>query len=438
MDSEKFMDEVRSLHLKLDCVTETLSSLDKKINEINESQQIGAETVRKSANSINIIIRFLAGLRKLSHEELKNTLVEADAILNTVNPIPTNQNLDETLEWNVTKDTLKTILKEVFDLLSSLPLDTKVNANNPVASTSIASGNNKVEEKKIQFWRRYKNKYNYIEKLKPKLPPIKNPAEEVVSLQDGIVENDVNPVVENDVNPIVENDVNPIVQNDENSIVQNYENSIVQNDENSIVQNDENSIVQNDENSIVQNDENSIVQNDENSIVQNDLNDNTQNSVNDTAQNDLNNETTYTLNDIIQNEEVYELFKSKLKNSPYEEPCFQNNVRNSKLTLKLHNGVTIVRPVSHVAPLIVLKKCDDICPIPLQKKNPTDEHFQSTSNYIYDSNSNNTTAQRTKKETRANKTNNTTNSVNTNVETTTKKRKIIKNRKYEPSKKNKK
>lgn len=275
----------------------------------------------------------------MSHEELKNTLIDADAILNTVNPIPTHENVDETLEWNVTKVSLKTILKEVFDLLSSLPLDINVNANNPVASTST--------EKKIQFWRRYKNKYNYIEHLKPKLPPLDEdgrPVRRVEPQQDGIVENNVN----------------SIVQNNENSVVQNDENSIVQNDVNPIVQNDENSIVQNGENSIVPNDENAIVPNDENSIVQN--------NVNATAQNGLNNKTTYTLNDIIQNPEVYEMFKSRLKNSPYEDPCFKNRVRNSQLTITLHNGQTIVRPVSHVAPLIVLKKCDDMCPIPLQNK----------------------------------------------------------------------
>jgi len=60
MDPTKLMDEIRSLHLKLDCVTKTLSSLDKKVNDIIELQQIGGETVRKSANSINIVIRFLA------------------------------------------------------------------------------------------------------------------------------------------------------------------------------------------------------------------------------------------------------------------------------------------------------------------------------------------------------------------------------------------
>ncbi|XP_001947691.2 protein PF14_0175 [Acyrthosiphon pisum] len=376
MDLTKFMDEVRSLHLKLDSVTKTLSTLDKKINDITESQQIGGETVRKSANSINIIIRFLADLSKLSPEELKNTLVEADAILNTVNPIPTDQNLDNTLEWNVTKDKLKTILKEVFDLLSSLPLDIKVNANNSVASTSTAYNNSKVEEEKILFWRKYKNKYNYIEKLKPKLPPLNNPVEEVVSLQD-------------DVNGIVQNNVNPIVENDENS------------------------------------------------TVKNDLNDNTQNNVNDTAQNDLNGESTCTVKDIIQNEERYEFYKSRLQNSPYDNQFFKTHVKNSILTLALPNGETYVRPVSYVAPLIVLKKCDDICPIPLLKKT-TDEQFQSTSNNINDSNSYNTTAKMIKRETRANKTKDVTNSFNTNVKTTTEKRRLtIKTSKYEPSKKKK-
>ncbi|CAI6344619.1 unnamed protein product [Macrosiphum euphorbiae] len=297
MDLKKLMDEIRSLHLKVDHVTNTLGSLDKKINDIAALQQIGGETVRKSANSINIIIRFLAGLRKLSPEELKNTLVEGDAILNTVNPIPTGQSIDEALEWNDFKEKLKTTLKEVFDLLNSLPIDT--NSNGSGASTNNANNiDRKVEEEKIQFWRKYKNKYNYIDKLKPKLPPINNPVEEVVSS------------IQNEVNSTEENDKNPIVQNN------------------------------------------------------------------------LNSETTYTINDIIQNKEVYEMFKKRLKNSPYDDPVYKNNVVNSKLTLTLANGETYIRPVSHVAPLIVLKKCDDLCPIPLHKKKRRDEHFPSTSKDI--------------------------------------------------------
>jgi len=108
--------------------------------------------------------------------------------------------------------------------------------------------------------------------------------------------------------------------------------------------------------SSLQNEVNSTVANDINPIVQNDLNSNVQNNVNDTTQNNLNGETTYTINDIIQNKEVYEMFKSRLKNSPNDDPIYKNNVVNSKLTLTLHNGETYIRPVSHVAPLRVLKK----------------------------------------------------------------------------------
>jgi len=295
----------------------------------------------------------------LTPEELKNTLIEADAILNTVNPIPTDQNFEQTLEWNASKDKLKTILKEVFDLLNSLPHNTTVDANKPVASTSVVPPRRGItkeeEEKKIKFWRKYKNKYNYIEKLKVKLPPLNDTVKESKSVQ-------------NDVNNIVQNDANAIVQNDANAIVQNDANAIVQNDANAIVQNDANAILQNDANAIVQNLDDTP-QNDLNDNPQNDVNDTAQNDVNENAQNDLNDKR-YTLDDIVQNFEAYENLKSRLKNSPYDDPYFKNNVKNSNLCLTLPNGETIVKPVSHVAPLIFLKKCDALCPIPLQNNNP--------------------------------------------------------------------
>ncbi|XP_015374408.1 PREDICTED: uncharacterized protein LOC107169244 [Diuraphis noxia] len=387
MDPTKLLDEVRSLQLKLDCMTKTLGSLDKNVNKITESQQFRREAVRESANS-NIVIRFLTALRKLSPEELKNTLIEADSILNTANPTPTHQNLDQTIEWNVTKDKLKTVLKEVFDLLNSLPLNTSVDANNCVASTSTRYRNDsaKVEESKIQFWRRYKNKYNYIERLKLKLPPLNNVNDSV--------QNDVNPTVQRDVNPTVQSDVNPTVQSDVNPTVQS------------------------DVNPTVQSDVNPIVQNDGNANTQNDGNENTK----------------YTINDIIHNFDVYKMFKSKLKNSPYDDPYFKNNVRNNKLTLTLKNGETIVRPVSHVAPLIVLRKCDDLCPIPLQNKKTTGKHFPSTLKKEDSNSNNNTTAKITKRETRSNKTRVITNSSNTSDKASAKKRNLtIKNSKYEPS-----
>jgi len=248
----------------------------------------------------------------LSREELKNVLVKADAIQNTLEPIPT-QNFEETLEWDVTKVKLKTILKEVFDLLRSLPLDTKEANNSEPSTSSIAYDNGKVEEEKIQFWRKYKNRYNYIEEIKPKLPPLSD---------NDPVEENLNDSDQNNINPTVENDLNVNTQNN------------VQNDLNVNTQNN----------------------------VQNDLNVNTQNNV----QNDLNGKRRYTINDIIQNKEVYELLKSRLKDSPYDDPFYKNNVVNSKLTITLQNGETFVRPVSHVAPLILLNKCDDLSAIPLQ------------------------------------------------------------------------
>jgi len=60
MDPEKLMDEIRSLNQRLDSMTKTLSTLDQKIDNIAISQRIGDETMRKSANSITIIIRLLA------------------------------------------------------------------------------------------------------------------------------------------------------------------------------------------------------------------------------------------------------------------------------------------------------------------------------------------------------------------------------------------
>lgn len=60
MDSPKLIDEIRSLNQKLDVMTEKLNSLDQKISNIATSQQIRDETMRKSANSITVIIRLLA------------------------------------------------------------------------------------------------------------------------------------------------------------------------------------------------------------------------------------------------------------------------------------------------------------------------------------------------------------------------------------------
>jgi len=60
MDSAKLIDEIRSLNKKLNVITEKLDSLDQKISNIDSSQQIRDETMRKSANSITIILRLLA------------------------------------------------------------------------------------------------------------------------------------------------------------------------------------------------------------------------------------------------------------------------------------------------------------------------------------------------------------------------------------------
>ncbi|XP_026804864.1 5'-AMP-activated serine/threonine-protein kinase catalytic subunit alpha-like [Rhopalosiphum maidis] len=388
MDPEKIMDEIRSLNQRLDAMTKTLSTLDQKIDNIAISQRIGDETMRKSANSITIIIRLLAGLRKLSSTELRNTLIESDALLNTVHPIPTTaQNADQI---PVTNDRLKTILKEVFDVLNSLPaVDESLNQS--TSTTMLLSNNTAIdkikEEQKIQFWRKYKNKYNYIEKIKCKLPPLEDPAEESDSQQNSIIN-------------IAQNNVSVIVQNDSNDNTQN----------------------------------------DLNSIVQNDLNDNTQNDVNDRTLSDVNGK--FTIQDIIQNKAVYEILKSRLKNSPYDDPSFfKNNVRATQLNIQLANGDSVVKPMSCVAPLVVLKKFDDMCPLPAQIIKTMGKHFKSTSSRdsnkikVNSSNRNNTSVKMNKRETRANTAKDKTNSSTTNVETSSKKRSLEnKNSKNEPSK----
>lgn len=60
MDSAQLIDVIRSLNQKLDVMTEKLNSLDQKISNIDTSQKVGNETMRKAANSITVIIRLLA------------------------------------------------------------------------------------------------------------------------------------------------------------------------------------------------------------------------------------------------------------------------------------------------------------------------------------------------------------------------------------------
>jgi len=381
MDPEKLIDEIRSLNQRLDAMTKTLCTLDQKIDNITISQRIGDETMRKSANSITIIIRLLAGLRKLSSTELRNTLIESDALLNTVHPIPTTaQNADQI---PVTNDRLKTILKEVFDVLNSLPA-VDLSLNQPTSTSMSLSNNTAIdkikEEQKIQFWRKYKNKYNYIEKIRCKLPPLEDPINEPECQRNSIIN-------------IAQNNVKVIVQNDLNDNTQNY------------------------------------------------LNDNTQNDVNVRTLSDVNGK--FTIQDIIQNKAVYEILKSRLKNSPYDDPSFfKNNVRATQLNIQLANGDSVIKPMSCVAPLVVLKKFDDMCPLPAQIIKTVGEHSKSISSRdsnkikVNSSNRNNKSVKMNKMETRANTAKDNTNGSTTNVEISPKKRSLAnKNSKNEPSKK---
>jgi len=97
---------------------------------------------------------------------------------------------------------------------------------------------------------------------------------------------------------------------------------------------------------------------------------NVMNDVNKTTQNNVNDMEPFTAHDVEQNKELYELLISKLKNSPYNDRAYFNNgVRIKNLNVKLKNGNSVIKPVSFVQPLILLDKCDDMHPLPVQNKN---------------------------------------------------------------------
>lgn len=218
MDLAILIDEIRSLNQKLNVMTEKLDSLDQKISNINSSQQIRDETMRKSANSITIILRLLAGLRKLNSTELRNFLVDSDALLHTIHPISnTEQNVDQI---PVTMDRLQSILKEAIDVVNLLP-----SAQQPSTSNSNDTDSNdtemekmkKIEEaNRIRIRRKYQNKYNYIDQIKP---PVEDSVEEQ-EFQNNPLENvtvtNVRYSVQNDSNDDTENNPNDITQNNLN------------------------------------------------------------------------------------------------------------------------------------------------------------------------------------------------------------------------------
>ncbi|CAH1720834.1 uncharacterized protein LOC114125837 [Aphis gossypii] len=215
MDSAKLIDEIRSLNQKLDVMTEKLNSLDQKISNIATLQQTRDETMRKSANSITVIIRLLAGLRKLDSTALRTILVDSDALLHTIHPISTtDQNVDQI---PITMDRVKSILKEAMDVVNSFP-----SAQQPSTSTSNDNDTEikklkKIEEAdRVRIHRKYKNKYNYIDQIKP---PLEDSVQEPES-QNNPLENipitNVTYSVQNDSNDDTQNDPNYTVQNDLN------------------------------------------------------------------------------------------------------------------------------------------------------------------------------------------------------------------------------
>ncbi|XP_025203779.1 myb-like protein D [Melanaphis sacchari] len=412
----QMMNEIRSLR-------QLLEATNQKIDNIAISERIRDETVRKSANSITVIIRLLAGLSKLSVAELRDILIESDALLNTIHPIPTtDQNIDPT---PVTNNQLKTVLKEVSNLLTLMSnVEQPSNQSSSTTSDSENAYINKInEEERLRFWRKYKNKYNYMGNIRCKVSTLETPVRELEHCENAIVnitQNNINEVVQNDLNANTHNNLNDIVQNDVNDETQNNVNEETQNNVNEETQNDVNEETQNNVNEETQND------NDVNEETQNNVNEETQNDVNEETQNDVNFK--FTRDDVIKNKAVYEMLRSRLKNSPYDDPIFfHNNVRLTHINIKTVNGESVIKPVSCVAPLIILNKCDEKSSSPSVQEKPLELH-QSTSN-----------GSSSKRETRANTTKIKTNSSNANVETSTKKRSLtIKNSKCKSSKKKKK
>lgn len=194
-------------------------------------------------------------------------------------------------------DRVKNILKEAIDVVNLLPSAQQPSTSNSDETDSNDTEINKIkkieEADRVRIYRKYKNKYNYIDQIKP-------------PLEDSVME------------PESENNIL------ENATITNVSYT---------------------------------VQNDLNDNTQNDLNVSSQNEPNDIVQNDLNGP--FTRQDIENDKRVYELLKSRLKNSPYDNSAFIiNNVNATHFTVKLPNGEDCSEPLRVVQPLVVINKCD--------------------------------------------------------------------------------
>lgn len=142
--------------------------------------------------------------------ELRNILVDSDALLHTIHPISTtDQNVDQI---PVTMDRVKSILKEAIDVVNLFP-----SAQQPSTSNSNDTEMKKIEEAdRVRIYRKYKNKYNYIDQIKPPLEDLVKEQESKNNPLENVTITNVSYTVQNDSNDNTLNDPNDIVQNNLN------------------------------------------------------------------------------------------------------------------------------------------------------------------------------------------------------------------------------
>ncbi|KAE9543548.1 hypothetical protein AGLY_002348 [Aphis glycines] len=197
-------------------------------------------------------------------------------------------------------DRVKTILKETIDVVNLFPSAQQSSTSN-INDTEMKIIKKIEEADRLRIYRKYKNKYNYIDQIKP---PLEDLVKKPVS-QNNLLEN----VTITNVSYTVHNDLNDNTQNDQND------------------------------------------------IVQNDLKVNTQNDPNNIVQNDLNG--SFTRQDIENDRRVYELVNSKLENSPYDHSAFIiYNVNATHFTVKLPNGEDCMQPLRAFQHPVIVNKCD--------------------------------------------------------------------------------
>jgi len=151
----------------------------------------------------------------LNSTELQNVLIESGALLNTIHPISTtNQSVDQ---FPLSMDRVKNRLQDAMNVVNLLP-----SAQQPSTSYSNNTDSNDTEMKKmkkieeanrIRIYRKYKNKYNYIDQIKPPSVDSVNEAESQNNLIENPTITNVSYSVQNDLNDNTQND---IVQNDLN------------------------------------------------------------------------------------------------------------------------------------------------------------------------------------------------------------------------------